>query len=212
MFENVFSSSIIKRAQEKGRITVKFINPRDFAKDKRKTVDDTPYGGGAGMVLKPDILYDAINSIKPKPYIILLSASGKKYTQKRAKTLSKEKSIAIICGHYEGVDARIENFTNETLSLGDYVLTGGEIAAMALIDSVSRLVKGVISPNSPKEESFSQKLLEYPQYTKPKVFKGLKVPEILFSGDHKKIEGWRREQAIKVTSKNRPDLLNPKKD
>lgn len=212
MFESIFASSIIKRAQQKKLITIKTINLRDFAKDKRKTVDDTPYGGGAGMVLKPDIVYDAINSIEPKPYTILLSASGKKYTQKNARALSAKKSVALICGRYEGVDARIEDFVDETLSLGDYVLTGGEIAAMALVDSVSRLVKGVISDDSAQDESFSQQLLEYPQYTKPKSFKGLNVPQILFSGDHKKIEVWRKEQAIKITRKNRPDLLRPKKD
>ncbi len=210
MFEGIFTSSIIGRAQEKRLVKINIVNLRDFARDKRKTVDDTPYGGGAGMVLKADIIHEAIQSIKPKPYTILLAASGKKYEQTTAKSLSKKKSVAIICGHYEGIDARVETFVDETVSIGDFVLTGGEIAAMAIIDSTTRLIKGVIHPDSPKQESFSisGKLLEYPQYTKPKEFKGQKVPEILFSGNHKKIEEWRKEQALKKTKKNRPDLIS----
>lgn len=213
MFEGVFTSSILKRAQDKEIIKINLINLRDFAHDKRKTVDDTPYGGGQGMILRADIIFDAIKSIKPKPYSVLLSASGQKYQQSTAQNLSKKKSVAIICGHYEGVDARVEEFVDKTISTGDYILTGGEIAAMAIVDSTARLIKDVIHPQSTQEESFSTfgNLLEYPQYTKPQEFKGLKVPEILFSGNHKKIEDWRKEQASKRTKKVRPDLLKKSK-
>jgi tRNA (guanine37-N1)-methyltransferase len=209
MFDNILKSSILKRAGDKKLISTRIINLKDFAKDKHKTVDDNPYGGGAGMVLKVDVIYKALKSIKPKPYTILLSASGKKYTQKKAINFSKKDSIAIICGHYEGVDARVENFVDEAVSIGDFILTGGEIASMVIIDSVSRLKSGVISSESVKNESFSgpENLLEYPQYTKPSEFKNLKVPKILLSGNHAKIDAWRRQEAIKITKKNRPELL-----
>lgn len=216
IFDSVFSSSIIKRAIVTKTLKLNLVNPRDFATDKHKTVDDKPYGGGMGMVMKVDILASALESIRPKPYSILLSASGKTFTQKNALIFSKKSSIAIICGHYEGVDARVEKLVGETISIGDFVLTGGEIAAMAIIDSTTRLLPGVIKKESADLESFSPltfndspfTLLEYPQYTRPEEFRGQTVPKILLSGNHSQIEKWRREQSIKRTRKFRPDLLN----
>ena len=209
VFESVFQKSIIGRAIDKKLIKVNFISPRDFTHDRHKTVDDKPYGGGRGMVMRVDILTAALESIKPKPYSILLSPSGKKYTQKTATGLSTKSSVALICGHYEGVDARLDKFVDEVISIGDFVLTGGEIAAMALVDSVTRLIPGVISEGSTETESFSPtaSLLEYPQYTRPEQFRGLKVPRVLLSGNHKEIEKWRQKEALKRTQKFRPDLL-----
>ena len=210
IFEGVFSQSILKRAQDLKKIKIEMVNIRNFAKDKHKTVDDKPYGGGKGMVMKVDVLTKALESIKEKPYSILLSASGEKYTQKSAQILAKKSQIALICGHYEGIDARVEKFVDKTYSIGDFVLTGGEIGAMAIIDSVTRLMPGVIHRESLKFESFSEKykLLEYPQYTRPEEFRKLKVPKILLSGNHREIEQWRKVQALKRTRKNRPDLPN----
>ena len=210
MFEGVFSQSIIKRAQDLKKLKIKVVNIRDFARSKHKTVDDKPYGGGPGMVMKADVCIKALESIKPKPYTILLCASGKKYSQKVANSLSKKSSIALICGHYEGVDDRVEKFADQTYTIGDFVLTGGEIAAMAIVDSTSRLIPKVIHAESLKLECFSgkDKILEYPQYTRPKEFRGLKVPKVLLSGNHKEIERWRKIQAMKRIKKNRPDLLN----
>jgi len=210
IFEPILSSSILNKARAKKLIKINLINPRNFATDKRKTVDDKPYGGGAGMVLKVDVLYKALSSINPKPYTILLSASGKKYTQKEAKGLAKRKNIALICGHYEGVDARIEKYVDEIFSVGDYVLTGGEIPAMALIDSIARLIPNVISPKSPHEESFEKGLLEYPQFTRPEVYENAPVPKVLLGGNHEEIKKWRLKEAIKRTKKFRPDLLQAK--
>lgn len=218
-FRSPFASSITKRAQEKKIITINILNIRDFANNRHKTVDDKPYGGGRGMILKVDITTKALQSIKPKPYSILLSASGKKYNQKKAYLYSKKKNLALICGHYEGIDARVEHFADEVVTIGDFVLSGGEIAAMAIVDSVTRLLPDAIKRESLTSESFltstekSSKgqqpgtILEYPQYTRPKIFRNLKVPEILLSGNHKKIEKWRKVQALKRTQKFRPDLL-----
>lgn len=209
MFLWVFSESIIKRATDRKIIKINFVNPRDFAKDSHKTVDDKPYGGGKGMIMRVDIVIKALESIKPKPYSILLSASGKKYSQQKAQDFSKKKNIAIICGHYEGTDARVEKFTDEVISIGDFVLTGGEIAAMVIIDSVTRLIPGVIHPDSLSSESFSPttNLLEFPQYTRPEDFRGIEVPPVLLSGNHKEIEKWRKEQSRQRTKKHRPDLI-----
>ena len=216
VFDSIFSESIIKRASGKKIIKIKFINPRDFATDKHKSVDDKPYGGGKGMVMRADILVKALESIKSKPYKILLSASGKKYTQKTAQRLSSKSEIAIVCGHYEGIDARVEKYVDHVISIGDFVLTGGEIPAMTIMDSVTRLLPGAISEGSSENESFSQvyspqfkvhSLLEYPQYTRPEEFRSQKVPAILLSGNHKKIEEWREKEAEKRTAKFRPDLL-----
>jgi len=209
MFEGVFSQSILKRAQDLKKFKVEIVNIRDFAGDKHKTVDDKPYGGGKGMVMKVDVLVKALESIKEKPYSILLSASGEKYTQKSARILANKSQIALICGHYEGTDARVEKFVDKTYSIGDFVLTGGEIAAMAIVDSTTRLVPKVIHPESLESESFTikKKLLEFPQYTRPEEFRGLKVPQILLSGNHREIEKWREAQTVKRTKKFRPDIL-----
>ena len=183
MFEPL-NTSIIGRAVQNGLLEINLINIRDFSKDKHKKVDDTPYGGGAGMVMMPEVVYDAYNSIsnKEEAKVIYLSPQGKTLNQKKVIDLSKEKHIILLCGHYEGIDQRVlDEIVDEEISVGDYVLTGGEIPAMILIDAVSRYIKGVLKEDSTKEESFSQELLEYPQYTRPEVFNGKKVPEILLS-------------------------------
>ena len=208
MFEPL-NKSIIGRAIEKNLIQVNLINIRDFSKDKHKKVDDTPYGGGAGMVMKADVVYDAYKSIQDKDAkVIYMSPQGKKLNQSKVEELSKEQHLIILCGHYEGIDQRvIDKIVDEEISIGDYVLTGGEIPAMVLIDSVSRYKEGVISKESIEEESFSSGILEYPQYTRPEVFEGVKVPEVLISGNHQNIEKWRKEEALRITTIKRPDLL-----
>ncbi len=208
MFE-ILNQSIIGKAIEKNLIDINLINIRDFSKDKHKKVDDTPYGGGAGMVMKPDVVYDAYESIKDKnAKVIYMSPQGKNLNQKKVEELSKESHLVILCGHYEGIDQRVlDKIVDEEISIGDYVLTGGEIPAMVLIDSVSRYVEGVLKEDSIKEESFSNGLLEYPQYTRPEVFEGIKVPEILLSGHHENIEKWRKEKSLEITKKKRPELL-----
>ena len=208
MFEPI-KQSILGKAIENEKIKLKLVNIRDFSKDKHKKVDDTPYGGGAGMVMKPDVVYDAYKSVyEENAKVIYLSPQGKTLNQKKVEELSKEKHLILLCGHYEGIDQRvIDKIVDEEISIGDYVLTGGEIPAMVLIDTVSRYIDGVLNQESIKEESFSQGLLEYPQYTRPEVFEGEKVPEILLSGHHENIEKWRQEQALKITKQKRPDLL-----
>ena len=213
MFEPI-KESILKRAQEKNFIEINLINIRDFSKNKDKKVDDYPYGGGAGMLIRPDVVYDAYQSIKNKENskVIYLSPQGKVLTQNKVKELSKVQNLILLCGHYEGIDERVlEEIVDEEISIGDYVLTGGEIPAMVLIDSVSRYVEGVISSESTEEESFSNGLLEYPQYTRPEVFLDKKVPEVLISGHHSNIDNWRKEKAFEVTKKKRPDLIKNKK-
>ena len=207
MFETL-NSSIIGRAKEKNLIEINLINIRDFSKDKHKKVDDTPYGGGAGMVMKPDVVYDAYKSIEDKnAKVIYMSPQGIKLNQKKVEELAKNEHLIILCGHYEGIDQRvIDKIVDEEISIGDYVLTGGEIPAMVLIDSVSRYKTGVITEESIEEESFANGLLEYPQYTRPEVFEGIKVPEVLLSGHHENIAKWRKEEALRVTKKKRPDL------
>ena len=208
MFEPL-NESIIGRAKEKGLININLINIRDFSKNKHKKVDDTPYGGGAGMVMMPDVVYDAYKSLNSKDAkVIYMSPQGKKLDQEKVVELSKEKHIVLLCGHYEGIDQRvIDEIVDEEISIGDYVLTGGELPAMILIDSVSRYIEGVLKNDSTKEESFSEGLLEYPQYTRPEVFNGKQVPEVLLSGHHENIDKWRREQSLIITKKKRPDLL-----
>ncbi|MBO5005226.1 MAG: tRNA (guanosine(37)-N1)-methyltransferase TrmD [Clostridia bacterium] len=205
--------SILGRALEKNLISLNLINIRDFSKDKHKKVDDTPYGGGAGMVIKPDVVYDAYKSVEDKnAKVIYLSPQGNVLNQKKVESLSKEEHLILLCGHYEGIDQRvIDEIVDEEISIGDYVLTGGEIPAMVLIDSVSRYVEGVLTKESIKEESFSNNLLEYPQYTRPEIFLNKKVPEVLLSGHHENIRKWREEQSLKNTYQKRPDLLNEKK-
>ena len=201
--------SIIGRAVENNRIEINLTNIRDFSKDKHKKVDDTPYGGGKGMVIRPDVVYDAYESVKDEnAKVIYMSPKGKVLNQEKVKALSKENHLIILCGHYEGIDQRVlDEIVDEEISIGDYVLTGGEIPAMVLVDSVSRYVEGVLSEGSTSEESFSDGLLEYPQYTRPEEFRGKKVPEVLISGHHENIKKWREEKSLEITKKNRPDLL-----
>ena len=208
MFEPL-NESIIGRAKEKKLININLINIRDFSKNKHKKVDDTPYGGGAGMVMMPDVVYDAYKSLDSKDAkVIYMSPQGQKLNQKKVVELSKEKHIILLCGHYEGIDQRVlDTIVDEEISIGDYVLTGGELPAMVLIDSVSRYVEGVLKDGSTTEESFSQGLLEYPQYTRPEVFEEQQVPEVLRSGNHQMIDKWRKEQSLKRTLEKRPDLL-----
>ena len=209
MFEPI-KTSIIGKATEKGIIDINLINIRDFSEDKHNKVDDTPYGGGAGMVMKPDVVYSAYNSIKAEDAkVIYMSPQGKKLNQKKVEELSKENHLIILCGHYEGIDQRVlDKIVDEEISIGDYVLTGGELPAMVLIDTISRYVDGVISGESTSEESFSNGLLEYPQYTRPEVFMVEKVPEVLLSGHHENINKWRRQESLKNTLKKRPELLD----
>jgi len=209
MFETI-KQSIIGKAIEKGIVEINLINIRDFSKNKHKKVDDTPYGGGAGMVMRPDVVYDAYKSIEDKQTkVIYLSPQGKKLDQKKVEELSKEKSLTLLCGHYEGIDQRVlDKIVDEEISIGDYVLTGGEIPAMVLIDSVCRYIPEVISKESIMEESFSEGMLEYPQYTRPEIFEGEKVPEVLISGHHENINKWRKQEALRITKLKRPDLLN----
>lgn len=211
MFEPL-KQSIIGKAVEKKLIDIHLVNIRDFSKDKHKKVDDTPYGGGAGMVMRPDVVYEAYQSVKQdQAKVIYMSPQGKKLDQQMVERLSKESHLIILCGHYEGIDQRVlDEIVEEEISIGDYVLTGGEIPAMVLIDSVSRYVEGVIKQDSIQEESFSNGLLEYPQYTRPEMFQGKAVPEILLSGHHKNIEKWRKERSLEITKKKRPDLLKNK--
>ena len=208
MFEPI-KQSIIGKAEEKKLIDINLINIRDFSKNKHKKVDDTPYGGGAGMVMQADVVYDAYKTIKDEnAKVIYLTPQGKVLNQKKVEELSKQEHLILLCGHYEGIDQRvIDKIVDEEISIGNYVLTGGEIPAMVLIDSVSRYVDGVLSEGSISEESFSQGILEYPQYTRPETFEGVKVPEILLSGHHKNINKWRRWEALKNTYLKRPELL-----
>lgn len=208
MFEGL-SKSIIGRAIEKGIIDINIIDIRNFSKDKHKKVDDTPYGGGAGMVIRPDVVYDAYKSISDNDAkVIYMSPQGNKLDQEKVENLSKEKHIILLCGHYEGIDQRVlDEIVDEEISIGDYVLTGGEIPAMVLVDSVSRYVEGVLTKESISEESFSNGLLEYPQYTRPEIFNNAKVPEILLTGHHENIRKWRRKESIKNTYFKRPKLL-----
>lgn len=212
---SILNESIIGRAKEKGLINVNLINIRDFSKNKHKKVDDTPYGGGAGMVIQPDVVYDAYKSViknnekSGKNRVIYMSPQGKKLDQQKVEELSKQEHLILLCGHYEGIDQRVlDAIVDEEISIGDYVLTGGELPAMVLIDSVSRYVEGVLKDGSTTEESFSQGLLEYPQYTRPEIFENKQVPEVLRSGNHQMIAKWRREQSLKRTLEKRPDLLD----
>ncbi len=215
LFPEMFDSlktSIIGKALEKEKIHINLINMRDFSQDKHKKVDDTPYGGGAGMVMKPDVVYKAYQSIqKDQAKVIYLSPQGKTLNQKKVEELSQESHLILLCGHYEGIDQRVlDKIVGEEISIGDYILTGGEIPAMVLIDSVSRYVDGVLSKDSIQEESFSSGLLEYPQYTRPEIFEGETVPEVLLSGHHEKIKKWRKEKSEEITKKKRPDLWKNK--
>ena len=232
MFENVLGESMLKRAQDKGSLEVNVHNLRDWTSDNHRTADDKPFGGGPGMVMKVEPVYRALEELgvgqlagspvirlnrqtgKPanrqtkRARVILLTPQGKKFDQKYAKRLAKEKELILICGHYEGVDERIRDLVDEEISIGDYILTCGELPAMVLIDAMARLLPGVLGGSeSLAAESFEHNLLEYPQYTRPAEFQSMNVPEVLISGDHKKIAAWRREEALARTKKRRPDLL-----
>ena len=210
MFEGAFSESIIKRAVEANKVEINIIDFRKYTKDIHNKVDDTPYGGGAGMVLAPQPIFDAVEDIRTeKSKVILLTPSGTPYKQKMAYDLSKEEHLIIICGHYEGFDERIRTLANMEISIGDYVLTGGEIPAMAIVDSITRLIPGVINERSHLDDSFNNDyLLDYPTYTKPQNYRGMEVPEVLISGNHQKIDEWRRQKSLELTLEKRPDLLN----
>lgn len=212
MIEQTLSHSIMGRAQREGFLSVEAVNIRDYTLNKQKHVDDYPYGGGAGMVMQGQPIYDAYQSLMPQAAgarVVYLTPQGRPFTQRVAEELSREEKLVFLCGHYEGVDERvIEEIVTDEISLGDFVLTGGELAAIAIIDAVSRLVPGVLGKEeSFADESFSDGLLEYPQYTRPPVFMGRAVPEVLLSGHHGNVAKWRREQALLRTAKKRPDLL-----
>lgn len=219
VIEPFLASSILGRARQKGVIQTGFLNPRQFAKDKHKTVDDRPYGGGAGMLMKAEPLYQAIKQLKKfspcqkadgkKPLVVMTSPRGKKFTQTLAKQLAAEEHIIFVCGHYEGVDARIYPEIDLEISLGDFILTGGELAACVMIDAITRLQKGTfVKEDVVCKESFEDNLLEAPQYTRPEVWRRRKVPAVLLSGNHKLIEEWKLNEALKLTKKLRPDLLD----
>ena len=215
MFEGPFSESILKRSIEQGILDIHLTNFRNFAYDKHRQVDDSPFGGGSGMVLKPEPLFRAVQYVKTqsaakKKRVVLLSPNGVTFTQNKAKELAEYEQLILICGHYEGFDARIEkNLADEAVSIGDYVLTGGELPAMVIVDTIARMLPGVLgSAESAVTDSFYESILEFPQYTRPRSFLGMDVPEVLFSGDHAKIASWRKQQALLQTVKNRPDLLD----
>ena len=209
MFSGVFEESIIKRAINEDKVSINIHNFRDFSLDPHNKVDDTPYGGGAGMVLTCQPIFDCVKNLRnDDSIVILLTPDGEVYKQSKAYELSKCKHLIFICGHYEGFDERIRSICDLEISIGDYVLTGGEIASMAIIDSIVRLIPGVIEEESHVNDSFNDNLLDYPTYTKPRVYEGMEVPEVLVSGDHKKIAEWRREESLKRTRERRPDLLD----
>ncbi len=217
MFSSVLDASIIKRAQEKGKVRIFVHDLRNYSLDKHRKLDDRPFGGGSGMLMQAQPIFRAVEAIKKKikakARVILLCPQGDRFTQKSAKELSRRKNLILICGHYEGVDERVRQYLADAqISIGDYVLTGGELPAMVLVDSVVRLIPGVLGDkNSLNFESFEGNLLEYPHYTRPADFRDMHVPEVLLSGDHKKIESWRKEQALKRTKQRRPDLLQRKR-
>ncbi|MBA7495517.1 tRNA (guanine-N(1)-)-methyltransferase [subsurface metagenome] len=220
MFSGPFDYSIIKRAKEKGLVETNIYNLRKWGIGRHKQVDDKPYGGGVGMVLRVDVVAKAIKEVKkglisgsPDTLTILLTPQGKVFNQKKAWALSRLKNLILVCGHYEGFDERIKNFVDEEISIGDYVLTGGELPTMVLVDTIVRLIPGVLEkPEAIKEESFQIPLFDYPQYTRPASFHSLKVPKILLSGDHEEIRRWRKKEALKKTKAKRPDLLKDKQE
>ena len=208
MFDGFLNESIIKRARDSKKVEINIVDFRDYSLDPHHKVDDTPYGGGAGMVLTPQPIMDAVDDLKTDDAkVILLTPDGKTYNQEMAYSLSNEKHLIIICGHYEGFDDRIRSIVDIEVSIGDYVLTGGEIPSMVITDSITRLIDGVIEEESHLNDSFNNNLLDYPTYTKPRVYRGLKVPEVLLNGNHKEIEEYRMREALKKTQERRPDLL-----
>ncbi|WP_271401181.1 tRNA (guanosine(37)-N1)-methyltransferase TrmD [Salinicoccus roseus] len=209
MYEGVLATSILGRAKEKGIVDYHTVNFRDYSGNKHNKVDDYPYGGGAGMVLKPEPVFNAMETMDlEKPRVILMCPQGRRFDQKMAEELSREDDIVFICGHYEGYDERIRTLVTDEVSIGDYVLTGGELASMTMTDAIVRLIPGVLSrEESHQEDSFSTGLLEHPHYTRPREYRGMEVPEVLLNGNHKLIEEWRREESLKRTRERRPDLL-----
>jgi tRNA (guanine37-N1)-methyltransferase len=214
IFESHFRESILKRAQDQGLLNINLYNLRDYTLNKHRKTDDYPFGGGVGLIMNIDPIVRAIEAVKeirPNTRSILLSPGGKSFNQKIAWELSKEENLTFICGRYEGVDERVLSFVDDAISIGDYVMAGGEVPAMVLVEAISRLIPGVLGDErSIIEESFEDNKLEYPQYTKPREFRGLKVPDVLFSGHHKNIQDWQLKEALKKTAKIRPDLLNKK--
>ena len=209
MFDGFLNNSIIKRAISKKVVEIKLVNIRNYTKDKNHRVDSAPVGGGAGLIMKCQPIVDSINDNKTKESkIIMLSPKGKQYNQQNAIELSKEKDIILLCGHYEGIDERVNKYVDEQFSIGDYVLTGGELGSMVIADSIIRLLDGAIADESIKEETFDGDLLEYPQFTEPYDFNGDKIPDILYSGNHEAIRKWRRKQSLLLTKEKRPDLFN----
>ena len=206
MFDNVFNESIIKRAKDKNLVNINIHNFRDNSPLNNKQVDDTIYGGGPGMLLRCEPIFETMDKIEPG-YVVLLSPDGEKFNQKMAMEISKKDHLIFICGHYEGFDERIKTLSDKIVSIGDYVLTGGEIPCMVMVDSITRLIPGVINSESLDSESFNDNYLDYPAYTKPYEYRGMKVPDVLVNGDHKKIDEWRRIEREKKTKEKRPDLL-----
>ncbi len=214
MFAGAMDESILRRAQEKRRLELTIRNLRDWTHDRHRTVDDEPYGGGPGMVLKPEPIFEAIEELAGETtQVVMLSPQGQPFRQSKARELAGHEHLLMLCGAYEGFDERVRSLVNHELSIGDYVLTNGALPAMVVIDAVTRLLPGVLGDDSSSaEESFSENLLEYPQYTRPADFRGMKVPEVLLSGDHGAVEEWRQEQAVERTAQRRPDLLKERKE
>ncbi|MBI4056322.1 MAG: tRNA (guanosine(37)-N1)-methyltransferase TrmD [Elusimicrobia bacterium] len=212
MFQGPFDWSILKKAQQKEALKINFVNPRDFTEDAHRTVDDRPYGGGKGMLLKAEPLFRAVRQVKKKSsWVVYLSPKGKPLEQSQVKKLSQKQHLILVCGHYEGVDERFLKGVDLVLSIGDYVLTGGEIPAMVLVDAVARLLPGVLDVEATREESFAAKRLESPHFTRPQVWRGRRVPSLLLNGDHQEIATWRESQSLKLTKSLRPDLLTKTK-
>ena len=211
MFQGFAGVSMIRRAVRMGAVNIRMVDLRDFSQDARKTADDRPYGGGPGMLMKPEPLFEAVEALKtPQTRVVLMAPSGKRFEQADARRLSRESHLVFLCGHYEGIDERVkEALVTETLSIGDYVLTNGTLPAAVVVDAVVRLLPGVLGggEDATRDESFTENLLEYPQYTRPPEFRGMRVPEVLQGGDHKEVATWRRKQSYRLTAKKRPDLL-----
>ena len=211
MFQGFAGVSMIRRAVRMGAVNIRMVDLRDFSQDARKTADDRPYGGGPGMLMKPEPLFEAVEALKtPQTRVVLMAPSGKRFEQADARRLSRESHLVFLCGHYEGIDERVkEALVTETLSIGDYVLTNGTLPAAVVVDAVVRLLPGVLGggEDATRDESFTENLLEYPQYTRPPEFRGMRVPEVLQGGDHKEVAAWRRRKSYRLTAERRPDLL-----
>jgi len=209
VFASVLSATMLQKGQERGALSFDLVNVRDFTTDKHRVTDDSPYGGGQGMVMKPEPIVAALESLEGKPWRVLLTPQARVLTQERARQLADLSSIALVCGRYEGVDERVRSYVDEEISVGDYILSGGEIGALVVIDAISRLVPGVLGcEDSAADDSFAGALLEYPQYTRPPEYRGASVPGVLLSGDHAAVARWRRQQSLHRTLQTRPDLLD----